>query len=236
MRRPSRHLPRHRAATALAAVLLAVTACQGGEEDDAAGGGETPASPASSPSASASGSETPAESPDATTAAPTASGPASSPAPSEGGDVICPDPSALDAGRKSGDGAGLGAGVVPRLQEVRVAAHPRCDRVVFDFENAAPGWFAWYEEPLRSPGRGDAVRMPGESHLKFVLSGVPRDTRVRTDATTATLRGIKHIGYFEGELSLGLGIDTPDGEPAGFRVRVWDDKVVLDIAHTSAGG
>ncbi|GLF97990.1 AMIN-like domain-containing (lipo)protein [Streptomyces yaizuensis] len=147
---------------------------------------------------------------------------------------LCSEESGLSQGATSGKGADTTSPDVPELKDVQVTSHDTCDRVTFTFSGPAPGYFAGYEDPLRTPGLGDAVTMPGEVHLKLVLSGVPETASLRRHGnirTTGTVRGIKDLGTFEGELALGVGLDTADGEPTGYQVTVEGNEVVLTVAH-----
>lgn len=219
MKRPSRLAA---GTAALVTALLTATACS----QDTSQNGADPAPSRVSESASAMPS----------TGSPTSSEATDSAQPDDGTQRPCPKASTLSKGRTSGEGTTASLPGIPELRDVRISSHDTCDLVTFTFSGPAPSYyFAGYEDPLSTPGRGDVVTMPGEVHLKLVLSGVPRATSLEGHEdvrTTETVRGLKDLGVFEGELTVGVGLDTADGEPTGYAVTVEGSEVVLALAHS----
>ncbi len=132
-----------------------------------------------------------------------------------------------------GDAAGRGAGA-PRLEDVRVTEHGTFDRVRFDFSGDISKVFAEYMDALREPGRGRQVPLAGEHQLVLVLVGVARQDPSIDAESTAAVREVRASGVFEGEMIVGIGTDTEGAGPAGYRVRLGDDTVTVDVAHRAS--
>lgn len=203
-------MPRRSAlsATALAAVLL-TAGCGGGESPN---GTEEPV-PTAEESASASGPDAPSPSPEA-------------------GDRPAGAPQ--DASRKSGEGRWTGASAAPVLKEVRVSGHGAYDRIGFEFADGVPGYFAEYVDTLRHGGLGKEVRITGEHRLKVVFVGVTPQSAFEDREGTSAIREVRDLGVFEGEMGVGIGVDSEGGGRAGFRVKVDGNRIVVDIAHGRA--
>jgi hypothetical protein len=125
------------------------------------------------------------------------------------------------------------------LKEVRTAAHPNFDRVVFEFEGkAVPGYKLEYvDKPVRHCGSGDAVAVDGDGRLSVTFT----PAQAHTDAGEATvkdrerrpnLRTLKEVEStcdFEGEVAWVLGVTSPN------RYRVIElaspARLVVDVKH-----
>ncbi|MCG3043373.1 hypothetical protein ACLIYM_16525 [Streptomyces fenghuangensis] len=195
-------------ATALAAVLL-TAGCGGGEGPN---GAEEPV-PTAEESASVSGLD------------------ASSPSP-EAGDRAAGSPQ--DASRKSGEGRWTDASAAPALKDVRVSGHDAYDRVSFEFADGVPDYFAEYVDTLRHGGLGEEVRIAGEHRLKIVFVGITPRSTFEDREGTPVIREIRDLGVFEGEMGVGIGVDSEGGSRAGFRVKADGNRIVVDIAHSPA--
>jgi len=125
------------------------------------------------------------------------------------------------------------------LKEVRTAAHPNFDRVVFEFEGkAVPGYKLEYvDKPVRQCGSGNAATVEGDAWLHVTFT----PAQAHTDAGEATvkdrerrpnlktLKGLESICDFEGEVGWVLGVSSPN------RYRVIElaspARLVVDVKH-----
>lgn len=105
------------------------------------------------------------------------------------------------------------------LHDVRAAAHPGYDRIVFEFEGATPGYQVSYtDRPVTEDGSGDTVDVAGgavllvrmENASAADLSGPElRQTytgpaRIRLDGGAVT--EVVRVGDFEGVLTWAIGV------------------------------
>lgn len=160
--------------------------------------------------------------------------PTTSPSPSRSATL---SPAPTDASPRevesSSSGAEAGDSAV-KLSSVQVTEHDAYDRVRFEFSGGPTKVFAEYMEALREPGRGKRIPLAGEHQLVLVFVGLERQTpTVETKSTTA-VREVHAAGVFEGEMIVGIGTDTEGEGPAGFRVRLDGDDVIVDVAHKAA--
>ncbi len=140
----------------------------------------------------------------------------------------------------SPDDGGHGSGNGLAVTNVRTAAHPGFDRVVFDLGGTGkPGWRVEYVAEPRADGSGKRVRLEGTVFLQVVLRGIghPFDTGIEPfgDGNTRIpgtgTKGVAEIwpgGFFEGEQQAFIGLT---GEPRPFRVFALDNptRVVVDV-------
>jgi len=125
------------------------------------------------------------------------------------------------------------------LREVRTAAHPNFDRVVFEFEgNALPGYKIEYvDKPAHQCGSGDAVAVEGDGLLGVTFTPAQAHTdsgRVSVKERERhpklkTLKELEIICDFEAEVAWALGLSAPN------RYRVIElanpARLVVDIKH-----
>lgn len=126
------------------------------------------------------------------------------------------------------------------LIDVRAAAHPGFDRVVFEFENGVPGYRVGYaERPILADGSGDEVAVTGGAVLvvrmepaldaDLTVESAPKTytgpTRFAPDA--AVVSELVRTGGFEAVLAWAVGVD----EERPFRVTRLENpaRIVLDI-------
>ncbi|HVF91371.1 MAG TPA: hypothetical protein VNH22_15005 [Blastocatellia bacterium] len=125
------------------------------------------------------------------------------------------------------------------LREVRTAAHPNFDRVVFEFEgDALPGYKVEYlVKPARQCGSGDAAAVEGDGLLGVTFT----PAQAHTDSGQAsvkererhpnlkTLKELEIICDFEAEVAWVLGLSAPNR----YRVveRANPARLVVDIKH-----
>ena len=125
------------------------------------------------------------------------------------------------------------------LKEVRTAAHPNFDRVVFEFDGeSVPGYKLEYvDKPVRKCGSGDAATVAGDAWLNVTFT----PAQAHTDAGQATvedrerhpnlktLKELESICDFEGEVAWVFGLSAPN------RYRVIElaspARLVVDIKH-----
>lgn len=205
----------------LAAVLAAgalLTACTDAEEPQA----PTSPPPASTEPSSAAATDEPST-PAATggsTAAPTSG---LQPFPNNTGPVT----------------AEASAGTQLLLVELTSAEHETYDRVVLTFKGeGTPGWRVGYEDNPAAAGSGRPIDTEGDASLVAQVSGLvlptEGDGQVQPGSRETDLPEIEEVyleGWFEGEVQLVLGVDSPD---APFRVFALTDpvRVVIDVQHT----
>ncbi|MCX2971716.1 MULTISPECIES: AMIN-like domain-containing (lipo)protein [Streptomyces] len=146
-------------------------------------------------------------------------------------DDASPDPASGDFGTHEVRGGGDGFALRPDLRDVRLTEHADYDRLTFTFSGGTPGYIAHYMDPLAHGGRGEVTEVPGEHGLKLVLVGMDNGTEVTFEDSSDTVRGVRGMGVFEGELGVGIGVDSAGEDPAGFRVTTDATTLTLDIAH-----
>jgi hypothetical protein len=111
------------------------------------------------------------------------------------------------------------------LAAVRVASHDSYDRVVFEFEDAVPGYrVSTAQRPVTEDGSGDTVEVEGAAlvEVRMESAATARITgenvspvyrgpaRVRTRG--AVVREVVDVGDFEGVVTWVVGLDAaPDG-------------------------
>ena len=134
-------------------------------------------------------------------------------------------------------GTGTGFGL---LVDVRVAAHPGFDRVVFEFRDAVPGFRVRYvDPPVRADPSDEPVTVEGNAFVRVVMNpassfdpdtGAPSFTGPVSGigAGTSVVRDVVGAGDFEAVLHFVVGLATP----VGFRVSSLSDpsRLVVDFA------
>lgn len=215
----------------VSAALL--TACGGAEQtandaQDASKAPEQSASAPQTPSQTASPSANPSTAPTASTAPSAVPSPSSSP---RGGQA--PETAAWTTSRKSG--AARAADPAPVLEAVRVGRHETFQRVVFEFSQGTPEFYAQYTETLRQGGSGRKIEVEGEHILLLVFRGQTPESHFDSTPTTPVVSDVVTASIFEGDMRIGIGLETGAPDRPGFRVSTFGDKVVLDFAHTASG-
>lgn len=130
------------------------------------------------------------------------------------------------------------------LAAVRVAAHDGFDRVVFEFEDALPGYrVATTKRPVTEDGSGDTVEVKGDALLevRFENAGM---ARIEGERVVPVYKGDKRVttkgelvlevvdaGDFEGVVTWVVGLQD---EPAAVRVSTLASpfRLVVDVATT----
>ena len=127
------------------------------------------------------------------------------------------------------------------LTDVRAAAQPGYDRVVFEFRNGVPGYGVRYvERPILADGSGEVVPVSGTAVLvvrmepaldaDLTQESAPRTYTgpTRFSPSTATIVELVRTGGFEAVLTWAVGVD----EKRPFRVTRLENpaRIVLDIA------
>lgn len=102
-----------------------------------------------------------------------------------------------------------------RLTEIRAAAHPGYDRLVFQFSGALPSdTFVQWAPRVYQDGSGDTVPASGNAFLQIGLSGVtgltsadtPTYGPARRSLGLPNLNQVVHAGEFEGMVSFGAAL------------------------------
>ncbi|MFH0243784.1 hypothetical protein ACGRHY_15465 [Streptomyces sp. HK10] len=223
------------AATAIALVsVLVVAGCEEGARDDAA---PTPTA-GESRSADASVSASPEVSGPEESRTPE---PGGSGGPGDGGGAASPTAGGDGGGsgavpswgtaRKDGEAEGVDPALAPKLTAVRVAGHDAYDRVTFEFDGGVPAHMVAYLEPLHQPGSGTPVPVEGEHSVEVVLVGALPEGEYGGKEQTSGVREITKVGLFEGELRVGIGLDTEGDGRAGFRLVTEANRLHVDITH-----
>jgi hypothetical protein len=129
-------------------------------------------------------------------------------------------------------------GAMARLTEVRVAAHPGYERVVFELAGTTlPGWHVEYvDEPVRQCGSGDPTPIAGDAWLEVRMT--PAQAHDDDGKATAgprelhpalpVIREVESTCDFEGEVTWVLGVSKPNR----YRVLELTDpaRLVIDVA------
>lgn len=217
----------------LSLLALVLTACGGGQ--NAADGTETrTALPDPTTSASApdrSGSPSPTAVATRTPTAPLSPSAPPSPSASAPPQATASPATAWTADPKSGPAAGS-AQEPPVLEAVRVGRHPAFHRVVLEFSDGTPEFTAAYTRTLRQGGSGRTVAVEGDHVLLLVLRGMTPESHFDDAPTTSVVRDVVTASIFEGDMRIGIGLDTGGPDRPGFRVDTFGDKLVLDFSHT----
>jgi hypothetical protein len=114
------------------------------------------------------------------------------------------------------------------LAAVRVAAHDGYDRVVFEFEDAVPGYrVAMTQRPVTEDGSGDTVEVEGTSLVEVRMENAAT-ARITGETVTPVYKGPERVrtkggivqevvdtGDFEGTVTWVVGLDAA---PAGVKV------------------
>lgn len=127
----------------------------------------------------------------------------------------------------------------PQVTAIRVAHHPRFDRVVIDLSGPAPGFAVRYVRRLHRDPSGKVVDLLGPASLRLVLKpadghdpatgrstiSTPRRTAWRLDQ----VRESAVIGDFEAVFTVGVGLRRE----APFRVLTLHapTRIVVDVRH-----
>lgn len=148
------------------------------------------------------------------------------------------------AGTKSVSTAAVGEEIA-LLNRVAVGRHEGYDRVVFQFENALPGYRVEYvKAPLHEDGSGDPVEAEGSAFVLVRMepaSGFDVETGegqlvyegprrvVGAQSGTSTVREVVRTGDFEAVLSWAVGL----GDRVDFRVRTLEGppRLVVDFRN-----
>jgi hypothetical protein len=221
----------HLVLSALVSALL-LTAC-GGVEDAADDEQTRTTSPTAQDSASVSPSASP--SPSSSSRSPSVSPTRSvstppSASPSVPHDESTPGSASWTTSAKSGRAAGQDR---PHLLEaVRTGRHDTFHRVVFEFSQAAPAFYAEYTETLRQGGSGRKIGVDGEHVLLLVFRGMTPESHFASAPATSVVREVVTASVFEGDMRIGIGLDTSGAGRPGFRIDTFGDRVVVDFAHT----
>lgn len=132
--------------------------------------------------------------------------------------------------------------VVVALVGIRVGGHPALDRVVFDFEGGAPGFFVRHVRQLFQDGSGNVLPVDGRAVLQVVLSpatahdggGAPTmKGGVPSVAGFAALRDLVPAGDFEATVSWGIGVAARS--PFRATRLAGPSRVVVDVVHVPPG-
>jgi hypothetical protein len=127
----------------------------------------------------------------------------------------------------------------PEVTAVRVAHHPKFDRVVIDLRGAAPGYSVRYVRHLHRDPSGLPVNLLGPASLRLVLTPAnghdpstghsTLTTAARTKWRLDEVRETAVIGDFEAVFSVGVGVAAK----APFRVQTLHHptRIVLDVRH-----
>ncbi|HEX2040865.1 MAG TPA: hypothetical protein VHF47_14160, partial [Acidimicrobiales bacterium] len=131
------------------------------------------------------------------------------------------------------------------LRDVRVAAHPGYDRVVFEFEDALPGYrVAIAEGPVHEDGSGDEVAVEGATVLEVrfdnaagariegerVVEIYTGPERVRSSGTAVVTEAVD-VGDFEGTVTWAVGVRGK--APVRVSTATSPHRLVVDVATAS---
>lgn len=128
------------------------------------------------------------------------------------------------------------------LAEIRVASHDGFDRVVFEFEDALPGYrVAMTTRPVTEDGSGDTVEVKGDALLEVRFENAAM-ARIEGEKVVPVYEGPRRVttkgdlvqelvdaGDFEGVVTWVVGLDD---DPAAVRVSTLTApfRLVIDVA------
>lgn len=128
-----------------------------------------------------------------------------------------------------------------RLTEIRAAAHPGFDRLVFEFSGALPtDTFVGWAPKVTQDGSGDTILAAGSAFLQIGLSGVTgynsadRSTfgPLRRSVGLPNLNQVLHAGEFEGQISFGASLMSRTSFTTSTRTN--PSRVVIDVRNDYA--
>jgi len=124
---------------------------------------------------------------------------------------------------------------VPVLAHIQTAAHPAegYDRIVFDFDQALPGYSVRYVSQVRADPSDKIVSVPGRRFLLIVVTPAQAHQNDGTVTVSGThrldlpmMRGYAVVGDYEGYVSIAIGLD----DVVGYRVGELPQRIYLDVA------
>ena len=122
---------------------------------------------------------------------------------------------------------------------LRAGRHDCYDRLVFDMQGSASGYWVSYVDEVTMDGSGDPVPLRGGGKLQVTVYSPAYDDNGESTYEYAnaaelvnvtgfqTFRQVAWAGSFEGTTSVGLGVRAR----LPFRVFTVDNHVVVDVAH-----
>ncbi|MFC4859426.1 AMIN-like domain-containing (lipo)protein [Actinophytocola glycyrrhizae] len=125
------------------------------------------------------------------------------------------------------------------LVDVRAGRHDCYDRLVFDANGPANGYWVSYVDQVREQATGRVLPLRGGAKLSVTVQAPSYDQngtrtyryanrRELVDATGfRTFRQVAHAGSFEGSTTVGLGVRAR----LPFRVFTLPNRIVVDVAH-----
>jgi hypothetical protein len=135
-----------------------------------------------------------------------------------------------------------GAQSSPTLVDVRAAAHPGFDRVVFEFQGGVPEHSVRYVDQLVEDGSGRPVSVAGTAELEVVFhganahaeDGTPSVGPRRFSPGLAGVKEVAQIGDFEAVVSHGIGLDRR--RPITVSTLSGPSRLVIDVSTAGTGG
>lgn len=118
---------------------------------------------------------------------------------------------------------------LPEVTEVKVTETADGDRVTFTFNGPAPDHLDSYEKELNG-AEGRPIKIEGSKFLRVVFTGVSPGARFTSPTPNERVMEVRDLMNFESELSVGIGIEAPDGaaDPA-YDITNKDTQVLIDI-------
>jgi hypothetical protein len=122
---------------------------------------------------------------------------------------------------------------------LRAGRHDCYDRLVFDVDNSANGYWVSYVDTVTYDGSGWPVPLRGGARLSVMVQAPAYDDSGAQTYAFAnkselvnvngyqTFRQVAWAGSFEGATTVGLGVRAR----LPFRVHTLPDRIVIDVAH-----
>ena len=127
------------------------------------------------------------------------------------------------------------------LTNIRTGRHECFDRMVLDFNGAAPGYKVQYVSNVYADGSGQLIPLAGGAKLQIIALAPAYNQNGQLTypgvvggplpgvnlSGYQTFRDAKFAGSFEGQTTIGLGVRAH----LPFRVFTLDSRLIIDVAH-----
>lgn len=115
------------------------------------------------------------------------------------------------------------------VTDVKVTETADGDRVTFTFAGPAPDHLDSYEKALHG-AEGRPIKIEGSKFLRVAFIGVGPEAHFASPTPNERVLEVRYLMNFESELSVGIGIEAPDGaaDPA-YEITSKGNQVLIDI-------
>lgn len=118
---------------------------------------------------------------------------------------------------------------LPEVTDVKVTETADGDRVTFTFNGPAPNHLDSYQKELNG-AEGRPIKIKGSRFLRVAFTGVSPEARFTSPTPNERVMEVRYLMNFESEMSVGIGIEAPDGaaDPA-YDITSKGTQVLIDV-------